>query len=195
MCTTRSWLKPIRKRFSRFLVLDQSGTVWGLLRLPETDLYLIPDFNTDSVFPPILPFFTDCPRLRIAMKMPFWLPMLWSEVILITVTLFRGLSALGLHKLVCVLNSLARIVAKSTRYSHITQVRKALHWLRIKYYSIFKTAVYKFLHSCNPLNPFLIHRHNAYNTHRSQSDAMFPTLLQLSSLKSILDSVLHMTHL
>ena len=42
---------------SRFLVADQSGTVWGLLRLPEADLYLIPGFDTDSVFPPILPFF------------------------------------------------------------------------------------------------------------------------------------------
>ena len=45
------------KWLSRFLVADQSGTVWGhwvLLKLPETNLYLIPGFNTDSVFLPIL---------------------------------------------------------------------------------------------------------------------------------------------
>ena len=37
-------------------------------------------------------------------------------------------------------------VANTTKYSHITPVRKALHWLPIKYRSIFKTAmlVYKF---------------------------------------------------
>ena len=90
----------------------------------------------------------------------------------------------------------------AAKYSHITPVRKALHWLPIKYRSIFKTAmlVYKFLHSGNPkyFEPFLIPRHSAYNTRQSQSDGMFlevPTLLQFSSLESILDSVLHMTHL
>ena len=92
-------------------------------------------------------------------------------------SLFRGLSALDLHKLQCVQNSLARIVANTTKYSHITPVRKALHWLLIKYRSIFKTAVlvYKFLHSGNPkyFEPFLIPRHSAYNTRRSQSDGMF----------------------
>ena len=55
------------KWLSRFLVPDQLGTVWGRLRLPEDDLYLIPDFETDPVFPPIFFFFfTDCPRLRVA---------------------------------------------------------------------------------------------------------------------------------
>ena len=63
-------------------------------------------------------------------------------------SLFRCLSALDLCKLQCVQNSLARIVANTTKYSHITPVRKALHWLPIKYRSIFKTAVlvFKFLH-------------------------------------------------
>ena len=54
--------------------------------------------------------------------------------------LFRSLSALDLRKLQYVQNSLARIVANTTKYSHITPVRKA-HWLPIKYCSIFKTAV------------------------------------------------------
>ena len=92
-------------------------------------------------------------------------------------SLFRGLSVLDLRKLQCVQNSLARIVANTTKYSHITPVRKALHWLPIKYRSIFKTAmlVYEFLHSGNPkyFEPFLIPRHSAYNTRRSQSDGIF----------------------
>ena len=62
-------------------------------------------------------------------------------------SLFRNLSALDLHKLQCVQNSLARIVTNTTKYSQITPVRKTLHWLPIEHHSIFKTAllVYKFL--------------------------------------------------
>ena len=96
---------------------------------------------------------------------------------LLDYSLFRCLSTLDLHKLQCVQNSLARIVANTTKYSHITPVRKALHWLPIQYRSIFKTAVlvYKFLHSGKPkyFEPFLIPRHSAYKTHQSQSDGMF----------------------
>ena len=86
-------------------------------------------------------------------------------------SLFRGFSALDLRKLQCVQSSLATIVDNTTKYSHITPVRKALHWLSINYRSIFKTAVlvYKFLHRRNPkyFEPFLIPRHSAYNTRRS----------------------------
>ena len=107
-------------------------------------------------------------------------------------SLFRGLSALDLRKLQCVQNSLARIVANTTKYSHITPVRKALHWLPIKYRSIFKTAmlVYKFLHSGNPkyFEPFLIPRHSAYNTRRSQSDGIF---LEVPHFGSIFKSRKH----
>ena len=52
-------------------------------------------------------------------------------------SLFRGLSALDLRKLQCVQNSLARILVNTTEYSHITPVRKALHWLPIKYRACF----------------------------------------------------------
>ena len=73
-------------------------------------------------------------------------------------SLFRGLSALDLRKLQCVQTSLARIVTNTTKYSHITPVRKALHCLPIKYHSIFKTAML-FISSYtvvtpNTLNPF-----------------------------------------
>ena len=115
---------------------------------------------------------------------------------------FRGLSALDLRKLQFVQNSLSRIVPNTTKYSHITQVRKAVHWLPIKYRSIFETAMlaYKFLHSGNYkyFECFLISRHSAYNTCQSQSDGMFlesPSLLQFSNLKSIVASVLCMMHL
>ena len=88
-------------------------------------------------------------------------------------SLFRGLAALDLRKLKCVQNSLARIVANTTKYSHITPARLALHWLAIKYRSIFKTAmlVYKFLYSDNSkyFEAFLIPRHSAYNTRQSHS--------------------------
>ena len=62
-------------------------------------------------------------------------------------SLFRSLSALDLRKLICVQNSLARIVTNTTKYLHITPVRKTLHWLPTEHHSIFETAllVYKFL--------------------------------------------------
>ena len=107
-------------------------------------------------------------------------------------SLFRGLSALDLRKLQCVQNNLARIVANTTKYSHITPVRKALHWLPIKYRSSFKTAmlVYKFLPSGNPkyFESFLIPRHSAYNTLRSQSDGMF---LEIPHFASVFKSRRH----
>ena len=46
-------------------------------------------------------------------------------------SLVSGLSALDIQKLQCVQNSLARIVANTTKYSHITPVRKSLHWLPV----------------------------------------------------------------
>ena len=117
-------------------------------------------------------------------------------------SLFRGLSALDLRKLQYVQNSLARIATNTTKYSHITPVRKVLHWLPIKYHSIFKTTmlVYNFLHSGNPkyLNPFsypdIVHI-TLVEVNLMVCFLRFPTLLQFSNFESILDSVLHMTHL
>ena len=91
-------------------------------------------------------------------------------------SLFRGLSALDIQRLQCVQNSLARIVANTTKYSHITPVRKSLHWLPVLHCSVFKTAllVYKFLHSGHPkyFELFLKPRHSVYRTRRSQSDGV-----------------------
>ena len=92
-------------------------------------------------------------------------------------SLFSSLSALDLRKLQCVQNSLAKIVTNTTKYSHITPVRKTLHWLPIEHCSIFKIAllVYKFLHSGYPkyFVPFLKPRQSVYNTRKSQADGVF----------------------
>ena len=92
-------------------------------------------------------------------------------------SLFRSLSALDLRKLQCVQNNLARIVTNTTKYSHITPVRKILHWLPIEQRSIFKTAllVYKFLNCGQPryFAPFLKPRQSVYNTRKSQADGVF----------------------
>ena len=104
-------------------------------------------------------------------------------------SLFRSLSALDLHSLQCVQNSLVKIVANTTKYSLIISVRKSLHWFPIKHHSGFKTVVlmYKFLHSDHPkyFEPFLKPTHSVYRTHRSQSDGM---LLEVSHFASIYKS-------
>ena len=68
-------------------------------------------------------------------------------------SLFRSLSSYNMRKLQTVQNSLAHVVTKTTKYTHISPVRKIkLHWLPIEYHCVFKTAllVYKFLHSGTP---------------------------------------------
>ena len=81
-----------------------------------------------------------------------WLQMLWLEVDLTTIILVLSLAALDLCKLQCIQNSLARIITNTTKYSHITPVRKTRHWWPIEHRSIFKAVlqVYKVLHSGYP---------------------------------------------
>ena len=101
-------------------------------------------------------------------------------------SLFRSLSALDLCRLQCVQNSVARIVANTTKYSHITPVRKSLHWLPIKHRSVFKMALlaHKFLHSGYPkyFEPFLKPRHSMYRTCRSLSDGLLLGVQQFASV-------------
>ena len=105
-------------------------------------------------------------------------------------SLFKSLSALYLRRLQCVQNSLARIVVNTTKYSHITPVRKSLHWFMHR--SVFKTAllVYKFLHSGHPkyFEPFLKARQSVYRTRRSQSEGV---LLEVPRFASIYKSKKH----
>ena len=56
-------------------------------------------------------------------------------------SVFRSLSALDLRRLEYVQNSLARILANTTKYSHITLVKKSLHWLPIMHCFVFKMAL------------------------------------------------------
>ena len=88
-------------------------------------------------------------------------------------SLFRSLSALDLRKLQCAQNSLARIITNLTRYSHITPVRKTLHWLPTEHRSIFTNAllVYKFLQSGYPkyFVPFLNLDISFSNTRKNQA--------------------------
>ena len=94
-------------------------------------------------------------------------------------SLFRSLFALDLGKLQCVQNSLAGIVANTTKYSHITPVEKTLHWLLI--HALFKMAllVYKFLQSSYPkyFETFLKPRHCVHKDYsvfgRTVIDAYF----------------------
>ena len=92
-------------------------------------------------------------------------------------SLYRGLTARDLRRLQCVQNSLARIVTNTPRRSHITPVLKSLHWLPIKYRSIFKTStiVYKFLKTGLPryFSPYLSPYTSAVNTRRSDTNKMY----------------------
>ena len=102
-----------------------------------------------------------------------WLQILWLGVDLTTVIPCLGVSQL----LIFVSCNVFKIVTNTTQYSHITPVRKILHWLPIEHCSIFKTAllVYKFLHCGHPkyFAPFLKPRQSVYNTCRSQADGVF----------------------
>ena len=79
-------------------------------------------------------------------------------------------------------------MANITKYSHITPVRKGLHWLPIKHHYVFKTAllVYKFLHSSYPkyFETFLKPRHRVYRIRKSQSDGIEVPHFVSMSLKS-----------
>ena len=92
-------------------------------------------------------------------------------------SLFHSLSARDLKKLQCVQNSLARIITRTSMFSHITPVLRSLHWLPIKHRIMFKTAtiIYKFLHSNTPayFSPHLTRYTCAINTRRGSPDNLY----------------------
>ena len=92
-------------------------------------------------------------------------------------SLFRSLSCRDLKKLQCVQNSLARIVTRTSKFSHITPVLRSLHWLPIKHRIRFKTAsiIFKFLHTGTPayFSPHLTRYTCAVNTRRSSPDNLY----------------------
>ena len=92
-------------------------------------------------------------------------------------SLFRSLSCRDLKKLQCVQNSLARIVKRSSKFSHITPVLRSLHWLPVRHRIRFKTAslIYKFLHTGVPayFSPNLTRYTCQVNTRRSSPDNLY----------------------
>ena len=66
--------------------------------------------------------------------------------------LLSGLHQTSINKLQRVQNTAARIVTRTSRYSHITPVLKTLHWLPVNYRVQFKilTHTYKALHGQAP---------------------------------------------
>ena len=67
-------------------------------------------------------------------------------------SLYCGLSKGNLKKLQYIQNTMARIVTRTGKWSHITPALKSLHWLPVKQRVIFKTVtlIYKYLHSGLP---------------------------------------------
>ena len=92
-------------------------------------------------------------------------------------SLFRGLSCNDLKKLQCVQNSLSRIVSNSSWFSHVTPVLKSLHWLPIKYRSIYKTLtiIYKHFNTGLPnyFNPHILAYVSSVNVRRSNPSNRF----------------------
>ena len=119
--------------------------------------------------------------------------MLWSEVVLITVTLCSEVSQLW----ICANFNVSRRVLPEllpTPPSIHTSLQLEKHYIgcRLSTVPSFKTAmlVDKFLYSGNPkyFEPFVIPRHSAYNTRRSHSDGMF---LEVPHFASVFKSQKH----
>ena len=86
---------------------------------------------------------------------------------------YNSLFKFNLRKLQCILNSAARIISITSRYTSITPVLKKLHWLPVEHRSVFKTAtlVYKFLRIGFPqaFCSIYLFLQQFYSTRRSQS--------------------------
>ena len=92
-------------------------------------------------------------------------------------SLYRSLSSRDLNKLQCDQNTLARIVTRTSKFSHITPVLRSLHWLPIRHRIEFKiaTIIYKSLHTGLPayFNDHLTRYTCKVNTRRGNPDKLF----------------------
>ena len=137
------------------------------------------------------------------MKLPLWLPMLWSEVVLITVTLYSEVSQLW----ICANFNVFRIVLPElwpTPPSIHTSLQLEKHYICCRLSTILSLrllCLYMSFYTVvtpNTLNPFWYPDIVHITLVKVKLMACFLrslTLLQFSSLESILDSVLHMMHL
>ena len=137
------------------------------------------------------------------MKLPLWLPMLWSEVVLITVTLCSEVSQFWIcanfNVFITVLPELL-----PTPPSMHTSLQLEKHYIGCRLSTVLSLRLpCLFISSYtvvtpNTLNPFsfpdIVHI-TLVEVNLMACFLRFPNLLQFSSLESILDSVLRMTHL
>ncbi len=79
-----------------------------------------------------------------------------------------------LQRLQYVQNAAARLIAEKGKYDHVTQIRKALHWLPIKHRIDFKVLVHAYKAQHNNLSPAylseLITRYKLIRRLRSSCD-------------------------
>ena len=99
-------------------------------------------------------------------------------------SLFCGLPKYSINRLQKIQNSVARIVTRTSRSSHITPVLRSLHWLPVQYRINFKlccnTHLALSLKEPHYLNSLLIHRLTLLHYHFSIKNQMvFAHLLML----------------
>ena len=91
-------------------------------------------------------------------------------------SLFYGLPKYSINRLQKIQNSVARIVTRISRSSHITPVLKSLHWLSVQYRINFKLCciTHRALSLKEPyyLNSLLIHRLNSHSLHSSSFNTL-----------------------
>ena len=92
-------------------------------------------------------------------------------------SLFVSLTDFELRRLQLVQNSLCRVVARSSKFSHITPQPKKIHWLPVRYRVQFKIGLitYKILNQGQPVYlRELIHLYTSFrNTRRSTPKLKF----------------------
>ena len=100
-------------------------------------------------------------------------------------SLFYGLPKYSINRLQKIQNSVARIVTRTSRSSHITPVLKSLHWLSVQYRINFKLCciTHRALSLKEPhyLNSLLINR---LNSHSLRSSSFNPLTLPFFNKKS-----------
>ena len=100
-------------------------------------------------------------------------------------SLFCGLPKYSINRLQKIQNSVARIVTRTSRSSHITPVFKSLHWLPVQYRMNFKLCciTHRALSLGEPhyLNLLRIHR---LNSHSLRSSSFNPLTLPFFNKKS-----------
>ena len=108
---------------------------------------------------------------------------------------FHGLPKYSINRLQKIQNSVARIVTRTSRSSHITPVLKSLHWLPIQHRINFKLCciTHRALSLGEPhyVNSLLIHR---LNSHSFRSSSLNPRMLPFFHKISIRFALLLMLH-